>query len=266
MAVDWAAAEGWNPGLHDASAFFVADPKGFFVGVLDGQPVASISAVTYSPAFAFVGFYIVRPEMRGQGYGLRLWQYALSQMRVSNIGLDGVPDQVPNYERSGSTVTYRNLRFVGKGRSELNPRSGLVSLDNVPFETLLAYDSALFPAPRLSFLRAWIALPESDGLAVMENENLRGYGVIRRCRTGYKVGPIFADSQAIAEQLFAGLTGTIEPDAHVYLDIPEINGAALRIAEYHGLARSFETARMYTNGMPAVHLSRVFGGSTLELG
>ena len=27
--VDWAAAEGWNPGLHDARAFRVADPDGF---------------------------------------------------------------------------------------------------------------------------------------------------------------------------------------------------------------------------------------------
>ena len=32
IAVDWAAAEGWNPGLHDAECFTVADPQGFLIG------------------------------------------------------------------------------------------------------------------------------------------------------------------------------------------------------------------------------------------
>src|SRR5262245_49128429 len=29
LALDWAAAEGWNPGLDDATPFHVADPAGF---------------------------------------------------------------------------------------------------------------------------------------------------------------------------------------------------------------------------------------------
>ena len=32
LALDWAAAEGWNPGLHDAHCFYAADPEGFFLG------------------------------------------------------------------------------------------------------------------------------------------------------------------------------------------------------------------------------------------
>ena len=27
LAVDWAAAEGWNPGLQDADCFYTADPR-----------------------------------------------------------------------------------------------------------------------------------------------------------------------------------------------------------------------------------------------
>ena len=34
MAVRWAAAEGWNPGLADHACFAVVDPKGFFIGEL----------------------------------------------------------------------------------------------------------------------------------------------------------------------------------------------------------------------------------------
>ena len=29
LGIDWAAAEGWNPGLHDAGSFFAADAGGF---------------------------------------------------------------------------------------------------------------------------------------------------------------------------------------------------------------------------------------------
>ena len=56
LMIDWAAAEGWNPGLHDASTFYAADPEGFLIGVLDGEPISSISVVRFGPAFAFLGF------------------------------------------------------------------------------------------------------------------------------------------------------------------------------------------------------------------
>ncbi|MFB9123882.1 hypothetical protein ACFFYR_11945 [Paraburkholderia dipogonis] len=36
-----------------------------------------------------------------------------------------------------------------------------------------------------------------------------GYGVLRRCLTGYKIGPLFADSNEIAARLFFALTSSI---------------------------------------------------------
>jgi hypothetical protein len=40
IAVDWAAAEGWNPGLGDAAPFRAEDPQGFLMGWLGDQPPA----------------------------------------------------------------------------------------------------------------------------------------------------------------------------------------------------------------------------------
>jgi len=57
LALAWAAAEGWNPGLDDAVPFYAADPQGFLIGLLDNEPVAMISAVTYGTGFAFMGFH-----------------------------------------------------------------------------------------------------------------------------------------------------------------------------------------------------------------
>jgi hypothetical protein len=38
IAVNWAEAEGWNPGLADEACFAAADPDGFLIGELDGAP------------------------------------------------------------------------------------------------------------------------------------------------------------------------------------------------------------------------------------
>jgi hypothetical protein len=36
LALDWAAAEGWNPGLSDAACFRSADPEGFLLAEVAG--------------------------------------------------------------------------------------------------------------------------------------------------------------------------------------------------------------------------------------
>src|SRR5260370_38379833 len=74
LALDWAAEEGWNPGVDDAECFRQADDGGFIGAFIDGRMAASISVVAYDQAFAFLGFYIVAPEFRSRGVGLALWR------------------------------------------------------------------------------------------------------------------------------------------------------------------------------------------------
>src|SRR5690606_9900185 len=93
LPIEWAALEGWNPGLHDADCFYAADPDGFLVGELDGEPVGCISAVKYGSEFGFIGLYIVRPEFRGRGFGMQLWRAAMERLAGRNVGLDGVVAQ-----------------------------------------------------------------------------------------------------------------------------------------------------------------------------
>jgi hypothetical protein len=57
LAIDWAAAEGWNPGLNDAACFAAAAPDGFLLGELAGAPAASLSIVNYDERFSFLGFH-----------------------------------------------------------------------------------------------------------------------------------------------------------------------------------------------------------------
>src|SRR5690554_5744288 len=100
VAVSWAAKEGWNPGRADAECFYAADPSGFFMGYLGEEPVASVYAVKYGKSFGFVGFYIVKEEHRGKGFGWRIWQRAMESLAGRIVGLDGVVAQQDNYRKT----------------------------------------------------------------------------------------------------------------------------------------------------------------------
>lgn len=271
LAVDWARAEGWNPGLNDAGAFHAVDPAGFLVGLLDGRPVASLSVVRYPGGFGFLGFYIVRPEARGRGYGWRLWQAGLRHLEGHTVGLDGVVAQQENYRKSGFVLSHRNIRFGGTlpdGRTVPDGGAGetaLVDARTVPFDRLTALDAALFPAPRPGFLANWIALPGATALAAVKDGDLIGFGVIRPCHSGFKIGPLYAADAGMARDLVLAL-GRAAGEGPVFLDVPEPNGPGVRLAEELGLSPQFETARMYLGPAPAIDPARLFGITSFELG
>ena len=265
-AIEWAAAEGWNPGLHDAACFYAADPNGFLVGLLEDEPVATISVVKYGASFGFLGLYIVKPAHRGQGYGLQLWNAGLAHLGQRTIGLDGVVAQQTNYRHSGFELAYRNIRYRGTGVVHVPKDLRIVPLSSVPFDEVNAYDRLSFPADRSVFLKGWIRQPQSKAIGILHGGKLSGYGVIRTARIGYKIGPLFADEPDLAEALFNALAAWVPDNAAIYLDTPETNPAAVMLAERHGMTVVFETARMYAGCAPDLPMRRVFGVTTFELG
>ncbi|PPK73303.1 acetyltransferase (GNAT) family protein [Methylobacter tundripaludum] len=266
IALDWAAEEGWNPGLYDADCFYAADPDGFLVGLLDDEPIATISVVKYGSSFGFLGLYIVKPEYRGKGYGMQIWDAGLALLSGRTIGLDGVLAQQDNYKKSGFTLAYSNVRYQGAGGGHYPAASGIAPLSALAFDDICAYDQAFFPGNRREFLKCWIAQPQSTALGILRDNKLAGYGVLRSCRSGYKVGPLFADSPEYAEQLFLALKSHAPENAQVFLDIPAINAAAVDLVKRHQMVVSFETARMYTGQSPDLPINRLFGVTTFELG
>jgi GNAT superfamily N-acetyltransferase len=265
IAVSWAAAEGWNPGLADEACFAVADRQGFWIGELDGAPAATVSCVNYGASFAFLGFYIVREDLRGRGYGLRIWNAAIAHAAGRVIGLDGVVAQQQNYVKSGFTLAYANIRYGGTVAVSPAPQAGVIALTDVPLSAVEAYDATVFPAPRAAFLRAWIGVPGHLGRALIRDGALVGWGVIRPCRTGRKIGPLVADDRATAEAVLSALLAGAG-GGEIFLDVPSINRDAVGLAQDLGLAPVFETARMYTGAIPSLRLERIFGVTTFELG
>lgn len=265
QVVDWAAAEGWNPGLQDLPCFLAQDPEAFLGAARDGGLVSAICATRYGQGFGFIGFYIARPEARGQGLGIAAWRAAMDRLAGRVVGLDGVVAQQANYRRSGFALAWNNVRHGGEVAA-LPPESPwVVPASEVAFERIEALDRAVFPVPRPAFLRAWLSAPRHVARVLVQDGDAVGFGVIRPCRSGHKVGPLVARGRAEAEALLGSLLRAMPPGP-VFLDLPAPNTEAVAMARGLGLAPVFETARMYAGPAPALDAGRIFGITTFELG
>ncbi|WCD84708.1 hypothetical protein KPP03845_101031 [Streptomyces xanthophaeus] len=273
----WAEEEGWNPGDSDRFAFAVADPAGFLVGRLGGEPVGCISAVRYGAGFGFIGFYITRPEVRGQGYGIQLWRAGMERLGGRLAGLDGVVAQQDNYRKSGFRPAWSNVRHEGVlegvpegagpgGRAGGGPGGvEVVDAASLPFGRLAAYDRRFFPAERDAFLSAWTGLPGRTALAAVRDGVVEGLGVVRPCSGASRIGPLYASGPEIAAALLRALAARA-PGGLVALDVPDANPRATALVAGLGLEPTFETARMYTGPAPATDLAGLYGVTSLELG
>lgn len=264
LMLDWAAAEGWNPGRDDGAPFLAADPDGFLIAFEGDAPRSCISVTRHGAGFGFLGFFITHPEHRGQGFGRAVWQAGMAHLAGRNIGLDGVVGEQAGYRRKGFTLAHRNQRHGGviAVAGPRDPR--IVACGAIAPELLERYDRRHFPDDRSTFLRAWTR-PPRVALALVEDGAVMGYGVLRACREGGKIGPLFAETPRVAEALLLALASEA-PGQKLYLDIPLPNAEAVRLAAAHGLVPVFDTARMYTGGDPGLPLERIYGITTLELG
>ncbi len=265
FAIDLAAREGWNPGLHDAKCFFYADAGGFLIGELGDEPVGCISAVSYAGRYGFVGLYIVRPEFRGQGLGLRLWDAALDRLRGHNIGLDGVVAQQGNYAKSGFRLAYRSVRHGGRAEAAAL-HSSIRPAAEAAFEAIAALDRQIFPERRDAFLRHWLTQPTAGAYIAEDAGRLTGYVVVRPSREGWKIGPLAADGPVIARRLYDAAASHMPGGEAIFVDLPEANPGASTFLAGLNLSPVFETARMYTGPDPSIDLSKLFGVTTFELG
>jgi GNAT superfamily N-acetyltransferase len=260
----WAADEGWNPGSADGPAFFAQDPEGFFLGRIDGEPVSAISVVNYGADYAFLGCYLVRPDLRGRGHGLTTWKTALAHAGTRTIGLDGVVAQQDNYRRSGFELAHRTVRFTGTAPAGEAP-ADVRAVGEADVAEITAYDSVCHPADRPRFLAHWLTGPGHRAVVRRTHERVTGYGVIRPGHDSLRIGPLFANTPEDAAAVFAALTAE-SAGSEVAIDVPETNTAGIALAQRAGLRPSFETARMYTGPVRPHARERVFGVTTLELG
>lgn len=263
---DWGNREGWNVGFQDAACFLPTDPDGFFLGRLHGEPVGAVSVVNYSDDYAFMGHYLVPREHRGKGYGLGTCEVGGPHSGRRTVGCDGMPNQVENYSKSGFVAAHDTINFVGPlaGPGTASPRA--VRLTEQDIDAVAACDRPSFPAPRAGFLRRWLTAEGHRGYGVVEDGGLRGYGVIRPAPAGWRIGPLVADTGAVAEELLESLTSHLDSGVELSVFAPGTTATVPGLFSSRGLTEQFRVVRMYRGPLAEVRMDRVYAIGSLELG
>ncbi|MEM8569830.1 MAG: GNAT family N-acetyltransferase [Pseudomonadota bacterium] len=258
----WAAEEGWNPGLDDAEAFYAADPQGFFVSTEGDKPFGAISVVNHNDEAAFLGLYIVKPQYRGRGLGLSLWNHAFAHAGPRVVGLDGVPAQQANYVKSGFVWAGKTKRYAG-------PLGGTTSdavreAEGADHTRLMEMEFRGSWCRKPAFLSAWLSnTANRRTLVATQNGEIAGFATVRKCRNGAKIGPLVAETIEVADALIQHAATLF--DGGVIIDVPATSQTLEQLCLDYGFASAFETARMYRGAAPQGE-SMVFAVSTLELG
>ena len=267
--VDWARAEGWNPGPHDAGVFYVTDPDGFYGYFHKGELIAGGSVVSYNGLFGFMGFFIVNPEYRASGIGRKLWvqrrDHLLSRLNTSAaIGMDGVVAMQPFYNKGGFQLAFRDERYAVTGATyPIDPNISAITTADYP--EVFRYDQQCFGFPRSRFMKMWLELPDGFRFKYVSEGRLKGIAVVRKATEGYKIGPLFANDAMVAEALYRACMNAV-PGQLLFLDIPVVNLQACKLVEKYKAEYVFECARMYYGKAPELPIEKIFGITTFELG
>ncbi|MBA2115186.1 GNAT family N-acetyltransferase [Bremerella alba] len=269
--VEWAAQEGWNPGLCDAERFWATDPEGFMAIDVDGQMAGAGCAFYHGPEYGFMGLFIMLPEFRGQGLGRTLWYARRDKLRSrlsadATIGMDAVTNMIPFYAEGGFEVFARHCRFTLSAENVSVPENpAVVRLTEPDLAEVRALDRRGFPCEREKYLGAWTTQPNAYWLGLPGNNGLEGYSVMRLCRSGWKVGPLMAAGKDQARQLLLACIARAERGP-VFIDVPDNNPAAWSLCEEFNMEQVFECTRMYFGPAPELDHAWIYGVTSLEAG
>ncbi len=257
--------EGWNPGLYDGVAFYQADPEGFFLAEEEGGMVGGISAVNYGDQLVFIGNHFVLPPFRGRGIGKALWEHALEAAGDRLTGINGLPESKSFYESYGFRPAYNVIRYGGRIFSEARFSEDIYSAQDIDLEQLADYDAGFFGFSRQDFLKSWLATPAMESVCLLKEGKLQGWGCMRRCRQGWRLGPVFAQHHTFAEEILRHLALKTVGE-HVYIDIAEANVQSIRLAFAMGMVPWGARLRLYKGGLLTQPLEKIYGFTTLDIG
>ena len=276
----WSRNEGFAPGVGDVGIYQHTDRQGLWVGWLDGIAIGCIAGVRYNPSYGFIGLFLVVKEKRGRGYGLQLWNHALDHLiDLPCIGLEAALDRVDDYAGWGfqASSTTSRWKYIGNGYIDSNIAHRNIDFDglsilegsNIPSEVVQSYDAKREPSPRPHFLSDWLEHSAGKVLALVDEQCLcHGFGRIRPCLLqdgeGWRIGPLLADSPALAEILLRRLVA--DHPGVVLIDSPGKNNFAEPLLRSLGFTEISQTLRMYRGSQPPISMKDVYGLACLELG
>lgn len=204
---------GWNQVEADWRYMLENGPG---IGMTDetGRLVASAMALPYG-AFGWVCMVLVAPDWRRRGLATDLMNRVIASLEADGVlpGLDATP--------AGREV-YRQLGFVdicalermtaAEARPVAQPPDGIEirRLSAADMEAVAHYDAPIFGGDRAALLSHLRERQPARASGAWRDGELAGYALAREGRTWTQIGPVIADSEAIASSLIAA---SIRPEA-----------------------------------------------------
>lgn len=218
---------GWNQNVADWR-FMLAAGRGFGCVGADGKWQASSLVLPLGQKLAWISMVLVTKERRRFGLGSGLLKRCIAEVRQADAvaGLDATEAGRPIYLKLGFHDLYSISRWHLDRPKEgaVTPLAGIVvrpfAIADLP--KLAIYDRPLSGMERPTVL-AHLAMRQPGLAFVAETASgrLAGFALGREGRFATSLGPVVADSEAIALALIARVTASASgpfildvPDAH----------------------------------------------------
>ena len=250
----------WNPGLQDGIGFHNTDPTGFFIGLLRGQPICCISAVRHG-SIGHIGYYVVEKQYRGRGYGMKMFGHAMKYLHGCNIRLDAVLTAVDKYKKSGFLPNYCSTRYTGTIDSKDVSCPNIYSAADISFDKIVQYDACYYGENRKYFLSTWLTTATTNSLVYQDNDVIQGFGAIRKCHEGYRLGPVYAETSDIAKDLIYSLCQPYDK-CKLTLEFADENLEGKKLMEQLNFQQDFQYITMFTQTPPQVNLRNIYCHTT----
>jgi len=235
------------------------------VAELGNAVVGGISAVHYDDDYVFIGNHFVLPPYRGSGIGTAIWEYALALAGDKTIGASGLSDGREFYEDYGFESTSNIIQYGGVMFAEARLSDDIYSAQDIDIRYLVRYDASRFGTHREKFIRAWLDTVVMDGVCLLKEGSIQGWGCLRRCRRGWRLGPVFAEKYEYAEEIVRHLAMKTYTE-WVFIDLPQNNVQAIRLAFAMGMTPLGARIRVVRGDRVSEPLDQIFGFTTLDIG
>lgn len=271
----WCIKEGWNIGKHDSMLYQQIDPKGHFLFFNKQHVVGSMSLVKHDHQLFTVGPFIVRDSERSKGYGAQIWQQVITRLTYypeATVLLYAVRKQIPRYQDEGFKSYQNHLRWViNTSHFSFEQHKHIPHpITSKSLDAIAEYDRKIFGFCRKNTLTHALSAPSIKGYMIKLDNHIEGYGLIRPCIHGHRIGPLYANSLDIAKQLLLKLL-EVSGGESVIIDMPEMNTLGQTLMQSINAKRDTlcDTVMMIKGNLPSEYEFNIFknyGLFSLEIG
>jgi len=193
---------GWNQVEEDWDMFLGAGGENF-VASLDGKDVGTVTSVPFSNHFSWIGMVLVDPSARRKGVGKTLLNKSIEEsLQNGPVRLDATADGYELYKTLGFIREYELVRMVRRSRPferETMDSCSQLNIDDLP--DVIRYDTTIFGANRRFILNSLLIRNPEYAIFIPGQEYIEGYCMGRSGSHYEQIGPVIAETEAIARDL-----------------------------------------------------------------